>query len=35
MFVIEDELHAEHQGEFSDRETAMAELERRTQIPWD
>jgi hypothetical protein len=35
MFVIEDELHAEHQGEFADRETAMAELERRAQIPWD
>ena len=35
MFVIEDELHSETQGEFSDREAALAELERRAEIPWD
>lgn len=35
MFVIEDELHAQTQGEFPDRDAALAELERRAQIPWD
>jgi len=35
MFVLEDEIHAEPQGEFLDLESAMAELRRRSQIPWD
>jgi hypothetical protein len=35
MFVIEDELHAEPQGEYPDREAALAELQRRARIPWD
>jgi hypothetical protein len=30
MFVIEDEIHAEHHGHFGD-----AELRRRAKIPWD
>ena len=35
MFVIEDELHAEHQGQFSTFEDAIAEVKRRATIPWD
>jgi hypothetical protein len=35
MFVIEDELHAEPQGEFETFESALAELRRRALIPWD
>lgn len=35
MFVIEDEIHGELQGEFESLEDAFAELERRAQIPWD
>lgn len=35
MFVIEDELHAEHQGEFESLTDVMKELERRARIPWD
>ncbi len=35
MFVIEDELHAEPQGEFATFEEALAELRRRAAIPWD
>lgn len=35
MFVIEDELHAEPQGEFSSREDALEELKRRSTIPWN
>jgi hypothetical protein len=35
MFLIEDEVHAEAQGEFRTREEALAELRRRAAIPWD
>jgi hypothetical protein len=35
MFVIEDEAHAEPQGEFDALESAVAELRRRAEIPWD
>jgi hypothetical protein len=35
MFVIEDELHAEHHGEFATFAEAVAELKRRATIPWD
>ena len=35
MFVIEDERHAEIQGRFPDRQSALAELRRRAIIPWD
>ena len=35
MFVIEDELHAEPQGEFPTFDAAMAELRRRSTLPWD
>jgi hypothetical protein len=34
-FVIEDELHAEPQGEFSSLEQALQELKRRATISWD
>jgi hypothetical protein len=34
-FVIEDELHAEHHGEFASLEDAVRELRRRAEIPWD
>jgi hypothetical protein len=35
MFVIEDELHAELQGEFATFDEALAELRQRATIPWD
>lgn len=35
MFVIEDDWHAEPQGEYPDVATAWAELEQRSTIPWD
>ena len=35
MFVIEDERHAEGQGEFATFEEAVAELQRRSILPWD
>ena len=36
MFVIEDEAHAESQeGRFETRQQAMAELQRRAEIPWN
>jgi hypothetical protein len=35
MFVIEDELHAEHHGQFAASEDALTELRRRAKIPWD
>lgn len=35
MFVIEDELHAEPQGEFSSFEQATEELKLRSTISWD
>jgi hypothetical protein len=34
-FVIEDEFHAEWQGEFPSEREALAELQRRAEIPWD
>ena len=34
-FVIEDELHAEHHGEFATFDDALVELRRRARIPWD
>ena len=34
-FVIEDELHAEWQGEFASEQEALVELRRRAQLPWD
>jgi len=35
MFVIEDARHAEWCGQFPDFKEAIAELERRAEIPWD
>ena len=35
VFIIEDEIHAEPQGEFRTRGQALAELERRAAIPWN
>ena len=35
MFIIDDEAHAESQGEFPTFEAAVAELRRRAAIPWD
>jgi hypothetical protein len=35
LFVIEDEAHAEPQGEYASRAEAVAELERRASLPWD
>jgi hypothetical protein len=35
MFAIEDEIHADFQGQFADLAMAMAELERRAGISWD
>jgi hypothetical protein len=35
MFVIEDESHAELQGEFPTFEGAVTELRRRSLLPWD
>ena len=35
MFVIEDEAHAEIQGEYETFEAAIAELRRRASTPWD
>lgn len=35
MFVIEDELHAETQGEYRNVEEAILELRRRSEVPWD
>ncbi len=34
LFVIEDELHAEPQGEYNTLAEALAELERRATLPW-
>ncbi len=33
--IVEDEQHAELQGEFSSIEAAIAELNRRVHIPWN
>jgi hypothetical protein len=35
MFVVEDEWHAEVQGEFLTYEDAITELRRRAAQPWD
>lgn len=35
MVIIEDEAHAEPQGEFSSIGDAVSELKRRADIPWD
>jgi hypothetical protein len=35
MFVIEDELHAEQIGQFSDQPEAIAELRRLADTRWD
>jgi hypothetical protein len=35
VFVIEDELHAEWQGEFSSFQQALDELRRRAAVPWN
>jgi hypothetical protein len=35
MFVIYDELHAEHVAEFATREAALAELRRLASLSWD
>jgi hypothetical protein len=35
MFLLEDETHAEPQGEFATFAEALAELRRRAMIPWD
>ena len=35
MFTIEDEAHAEPQGEFETVEDALAELRRRAAVSWD
>lgn len=34
-FVIEDERHAEPQGEYPSFQDALNELQRRAAIPWD
>jgi hypothetical protein len=35
MFRIEDERHADNEGEFQTPQEAIAELERRARIPWN
>jgi len=35
IITIEDERHAEPQGEFASFQNAVAELKRRATIPWD
>ena len=35
MFVIEDESHAEHFGEFESKIDAIGELQRLAKLPWD
>lgn len=35
MFVVEDEWHAEHIGEFASRAEANAEVRRLAGLPWD
>lgn len=34
-FSIEDEVHAEWQGDYPSLDLAVAELRRRASIPWD
>jgi hypothetical protein len=35
MFVIEDRIHCEWQGEYASFEEALAELLQRAEVPWD
>ena len=35
MFLIEDERHAEPQGQFGNLQQAIVELRQRAAIPWD
>jgi hypothetical protein len=35
VFVIEDEIHAEWQGRYATFEDAIAELRRRSAVPWE
>ncbi len=35
IFVIEDEAHAEWQGEYATFEDVVSELKKRMNIPWD
>ena len=35
LFVIDDEFHAEHQGEYASLAEVRAELERRAAVPWN
>ena len=35
MFLIEDERHAEPQGEFESLNAAIQELKNRSSIPWN
>jgi len=34
-WILEDELHAERNGEFDNFDDLLAELRRRAEIPWD
>ncbi|HRE58410.1 MAG TPA: hypothetical protein PLW09_11365 [Candidatus Kapabacteria bacterium] len=34
-FIIEDEFHAEQQGEFKTFKDAFSELQQRANIPWN
>ena len=34
-FVLEDDFHAEWQGEYGSLEEALEELKRRATLPWD
>lgn len=34
-FIVEDEAHAERQGEFPTFQAAVADLKRRAAEPWD
>ena len=35
MFVIEDEIHCDWHGQFSNYDDALAELRRRAVLPWN
>ena len=35
IFVIDDELHAESQGEYDSLDEAISELRRRAALPWN
>lgn len=35
VFTIDDELHCEYQGEFLTFDTALLELKRLAEVPWD